>query len=881
LIVKSCMSIVLVALPVALLFDAACTGLASPDDIADASPSSGDGGSGTKDGAPADAGPGDATLDSATDSPAESGVLGPCTVPGTIDEFTLPGDAGKFPVGITTGPDNNLWFTWASTPAFSAGHITPGAAFGRMTVTGSVTEFALPTPASEPESIVKGPDGNVWIAEFQAGRVARVTSDGVVLGEFPIPIAGGQPESITSDPDGGTLWYADAISNAIGSISTAGTNGVEFQLPAPDSKPSALALGPDGYLWFVEHDGLNVGRIGTDGGIQEFPVPTPGGYESGIAAGSDGNLWFTETATGKLGRLTTDGSITEFLIPIANSTPAVIAAGPDGALWMTDENNIVRVTTDGVFTSYPIPTANADPQAITTGPDGNVWFTEGAVNKLGRLCVVAGNAYDGDEPGACSDAGAVVNPDDAGSTCMTEFADLTIDADPQDIVQGPDGDLWFTELNANKVGHMTLCGALLNEFLIPTARSQPQGIAVGPDGNLWFTELAGNNIGRLSVGGNFSEYSLSSADAGADRGVEAAPFGIAAGPDGALWFSEKGTDKIGRITTSGAVTEYPLAAGASPEGIVAGFDGNLWFAEHDANKIGKMSTSGSLIEYVIPTLGSAPQDVAMGPDGAIWFTEQLGNNIGRVAANGTVTEYAIPTPESAPQGIVAGADGNMWFIEVVGNGVNGAIGRITPTANPAITEFAVPTQSAFPAFVAAGLDGNLWFTEFNSDLVGRFTPSSACAPAPSRQCGTASDSADLNGAPWVASSASDASIPGWSGGPIAGGTYFATSVTGYDGGCELPPSQSAFVFTATTPSTGTFTFIQDFQGYGVEQASGAYAAQGSTFTTTQLCPPLAADAGGVTAQPYTATSGTAATFTFLNPAFPGFCGPSVWVWTQQ
>jgi streptogramin lyase len=878
-VAKASASIALVALPVVLLFEAGCTALAGANDRADASLPVDATSTGTDGGAEADSAIDVRALDAATESATEAGGPGPCTIPGTITEFPLPGDAGKYPYTITTGPDGNLWFTWQSTPAYANGIGVPGAAFGRMTPTGSVTEFEVPTAASEPLSIVAGPDGNVWITEFQAGKIARVTRKGVIT-EFAIPTTGGHPEGITSDPDGGTLWFTDQAANAIGRISTAGTNAVEFPIPTPNSMPTGIALGPDGNLWFVEQEGLNVGLISTDGGIQEFPVPTPKGYESSIAAGPDGNLWFPENAHGKIGQLTTDGGITEFLIPIPDSEPWMVAAGPDGALWMTDgTNNIVRVTTAGVFTVYPIPTPNAGPVGITAGPDGNVWFTEGAVNKLGRVC--AGSPYDGDKSSACSDAGAVVN--DAGSACTTEFGGLALGGDPQEIVQGPDGDLWFTELGASKVGHMTLCGTLLGEFATPTVRSSPQGIAVGPDGNVWFTELKGNNIGRLSIDEDISEYPLPSADAGPDGGVGAAPFGIAAGPDGALWFSESGTDKIGRMSTSGALAEYPLSTGASPEGIVAGFDGNMWFAEHGANKIGKISTSGSLTEFAIPTYGSQPQDVAVGPDGSIWFTEQLGNNIGRIAADGTVTEYAIPTAESAPQGIVAGADGNVWFVEVLGN----AIGRITPTANPRITEFAVPTQQALPAFLAAGLDGDLWLTEFSADLVGRFTPSPACSPAPGNGCSAISDSTELNSAPWVSPSLSEASIPEWSGGPVAGATYFATSVTAYDGAaydggaCELPPSQSALVFKATTPSTGTFTFVQDFEGYGTGQVSGTYVAAGSTFTMTQLCPPLAADAGGVTSQPYTTTSGAPATFTFLNPAIPGLCGPSVWVWTQQ
>ena len=465
---KASTSIALAALPVVLLLEAGCTALAGANDVAtlaEASVPIDAASTGTDGGAASDSAMDGGAIDSATALAAESGTSAPCTISGTITEFPLPGDAGNAPAEITTGPDGNLWFTWSFTPAFANGIGIPGAAFGRMTPTGLVNEFELPTPASEPLSIVAGPDGNLWITEFQAGKIARVSLGDGGITEFAIASMGRQPNGIASDPDG-TLWFTDRSSNAIGRISTADTHAVEFTIPTPKSQPTGIAMGPDGNLWFVEQEGLNVGRISTDGGIQEFPVPTPAGYEGSIAAGPDGNLWFTEYAHGKIGRLGTDGGIGEFLIPIPDSSPVAVAAGPDGAMWMTDgmTNNIIRVTTAGVFTAYPIPTPNAGATGITPGPDGNVWFTEGAVNKLGRVCLVAGSAYGGGESSACSDAGAVVNPEDGGSECMTEFGGLTLSSNPQEIVQGPDGDLWFTELGANKVGRMTPCGALLREF---------------------------------------------------------------------------------------------------------------------------------------------------------------------------------------------------------------------------------------------------------------------------------------------------------------------------------------------------------------------------------------------------------------------------------
>jgi virginiamycin B lyase len=65
----------------------------------------------------------------------------------------------------------------------------------------------------------------------------------------------------------------------------------------------------------------------------------------------------------------------------------------------------------------------------------------------------------------------------------------------------------------------------VTEFPIPTPNSHPQDISNGPDGAIWFTEVA-NRIGRVTKDGVFTEYPLS--------GV---PGFIWSGPDGALWFT--------------------------------------------------------------------------------------------------------------------------------------------------------------------------------------------------------------------------------------------------------------------------------------------------------------------------------------------------------
>jgi len=66
------------------------------------------------------------------------------------------------PVGITAAADGSVWFTEEK-----------GDAVGRITSSGSITEYVLP-PGVSPEGIVIGPDGAPWFSEFKASRIGRL-----------------------------------------------------------------------------------------------------------------------------------------------------------------------------------------------------------------------------------------------------------------------------------------------------------------------------------------------------------------------------------------------------------------------------------------------------------------------------------------------------------------------------------------------------------------------------------------------------------------------------------------------------------------------------------------------------------------------------------
>ncbi len=230
------------------------------------------------------------------------------------------------------------------------------------------TPYLVPTRGGHPFGITSGPDGALWFTEIGRGKIGRITTSGTIS-EYPLPSVSSAPKGITTGPDG-ALWFVEALGNQVGRITTAGSI-TEYPIPTAGSQPSYIASGSDGALWFTEGVGGNIGRITTDGQITEYPVPTKNANLAGITSGPDGALWFTERSAGKIGRITTTGTVTEFPIPGgASSFPQGITTGPDGALWFA-ANPMGRVTTAGAFTVFPETGA----QEITAGPDGALWWS--------------------------------------------------------------------------------------------------------------------------------------------------------------------------------------------------------------------------------------------------------------------------------------------------------------------------------------------------------------------------------------------------------------------------------------------------------------------------------------------------------------------------
>src|SRR6202158_1273351 len=96
----------------------------------------------------------------------------PKVASGGVVEFTVPSPIGQGSscfdcgqaslMGIAAGADGNLWFVDAGQRKV-----------GRITPSGTITEFGLPANVGGPYAITSGPDGNIWVTTNAVGHGAQ------------------------------------------------------------------------------------------------------------------------------------------------------------------------------------------------------------------------------------------------------------------------------------------------------------------------------------------------------------------------------------------------------------------------------------------------------------------------------------------------------------------------------------------------------------------------------------------------------------------------------------------------------------------------------------------------------------------------------------
>ena len=318
---------------------------------------------------------------------AQGGRVGRIDTNGVITEYAIP-SGYCVPVNIVVGPDMNLWFTEAK---FNQ--------IGRVMTNGTIKEFPLPSWVFG-SGLTLGPDGRIWVLDFGGTYVPGTTTNGGVLA-LTIGTNGptatnyynagltvqSRPANITTGSDG-NLYFTEQLTGRIARITTAGVI-TESPLLATNCQPFDIVSGPDGALWFTEANSNKLGRMDTSFNLTEFALATNGSgipdTPVGLIVGPDSNFWYTDMQAGAIGRAFLTGStikssnVVLYYTPTVNSWPKRLATGPDGGIWFGEfTGNAAGVYQNfiGKFV-FPVPLNIR----VIPGPDVVVsWSTNATTN---------------------------------------------------------------------------------------------------------------------------------------------------------------------------------------------------------------------------------------------------------------------------------------------------------------------------------------------------------------------------------------------------------------------------------------------------------------------------------------------------------------------
>jgi streptogramin lyase len=408
-----------------------------------------------------------AGLDGALWFTGEGLELDRITTSGVLSRFHLPGNYDVLG-GLALGPDGSFWITQQEDVLSQDGttpniiRVSPTGVMKSYTIPrGTTLDPALGVPVS-PTSLTVGSDGAFWFTESNA--IGRMTASGTVT-QFPTSNSIAHARMITAGP-GGNLWFVEstvtANSGFVDEIARMTTRGAitTFEIPAAPNRGRAafpllggggitsLTPGSDGNLWFTENltdpitganDSSGLGRITASGSITVFPLNSlsPGGaFQVGTSTlGPDGDIWFSATQvdtngvdTGYIGRISSRGAIRLYYVPSGVSMfgpSGSLVAGPDGMIWyVTANGSISRISTSGRPGESIAVTVRG---VLVSGPNHDVWFVgddgSGSYNKI-SLATRSG----------------VVVMHNLPDQLVGYYADQI-----GGMVSGRDGNLWFTD----------------------------------------------------------------------------------------------------------------------------------------------------------------------------------------------------------------------------------------------------------------------------------------------------------------------------------------------------------------------------------------------------------------------------------------------------
>jgi virginiamycin B lyase len=316
--------------------------------------------------------------------------------------------------------------------------------------------------------------------------VTGTTSAQAAVSVFPVPTSNAGLGRITTAPDG-SMWFVMSEANKVGRI-TANGQITEYGLGAQttdESRVMDLDVTPGGKVWVVYDSGWNALLFdpATGGGTQYDLGAYP--YGGAVRIGNDGRVFVTMNYDDSGIATLAPGASAFFWSANAPACDDVLGKGSDGSMWCqggeaSGQDTIVRVNADATGgTTYPLPSDATYPNALAAGPVGSIWFTRSS----------SGTIFTSPNSGSIGYLDA--------ATGATQIWSTGSRSAPQDLVRGPDNQMWFTNGGAAPgIGHISAGGV---GAVSSVGSYEPTSLTFGPDGAIWFTDAKNNAIVRVTT----------------------------------------------------------------------------------------------------------------------------------------------------------------------------------------------------------------------------------------------------------------------------------------------------------------------------------------------------------------------------------------------
>ncbi|HVX55070.1 virginiamycin B lyase family protein [Nocardioides sp.] len=328
------------------------------------------------------------------------------------------------------------------------------------------------------------------------GLTLAAATTGVALGPaapadaaatvFAVPTSNAGLGRITTAPDG-SMWFIERNANKVGRITTTGQIS-EYTLPPNEDDDNAdvedLDVAPDGTVWVAYDQGHEVVALHPNGSVAQGPYTDDYPDAGEVRVAPDGVPWITMNyADSGVSRIVGGQWTWNSNSPECDD---VLGRAADGSMWcaLSYPGRLIHLNADASGgTTYPLPSysgyLDGDLGSIAAGPVGSVWFTRYS-------------------------SGTFVTPDGYGVVGYLDQATGAVTAwrtgsntAPTSLVEGPDGNMWFTSVNEFHpgIGHLSASGV---GAISQVGAYKPTSLTFSHDGAIWFTDSADNAVVRVT-----------------------------------------------------------------------------------------------------------------------------------------------------------------------------------------------------------------------------------------------------------------------------------------------------------------------------------------------------------------------------------------------